>query len=91
MSARTFGLLLLVIGCASTAPRLSRERDPTREDATEAAPLPVSTALDREPAAKPDAPAALELSCPMHPDVVSRTPGQCPRCGMTLQPRKPAP
>ena len=22
--------------------------------------------------------------CPMHPDVVSRTPGTCPRCGMQL-------
>ena len=27
--------------------------------------------------------------CPMHPDVVSRTPGACPRCGMTLAPADP--
>ena len=27
---------------------------------------------------------AESYSCPMHPDVVSDRPGQCPRCGMTL-------
>lgn len=27
--------------------------------------------------------------CPMHPDVVSRTPGACPRCRMTLAPGDP--
>jgi protein SCO1/2 len=25
--------------------------------------------------------------CPMHPDVVSKTPGSCPKCGMTLRAR----
>jgi protein SCO1/2 len=25
--------------------------------------------------------------CPMHPDVVSKTPGSCPKCGMTLKAR----
>lgn len=29
-------------------------------------------------------PAAVRYSCPMHPDVVSDRPGQCPRCGMGL-------
>ena len=28
--------------------------------------------------------------CPMHPEVVSSTPGTCPKCGMKLVP-KPAP
>jgi hypothetical protein len=28
--------------------------------------------------------------CPMHPEVVSSTPGTCPKCGMNLVP-KPAP
>jgi protein SCO1/2 len=33
---------------------------------------------------------ALEYSCPMHPEVHSKTPGSCPKCGMTLkQPSKP--
>jgi hypothetical protein len=26
--------------------------------------------------------------CPMHPDVVSKKEGKCPRCGMTLVPQK---
>ena len=26
-----------------------------------------------------------EYSCPMHPDVKSKTPGSCPKCGMTLK------
>ena len=28
--------------------------------------------------------------CPMHPDVTSDRPGQCPRCGMALVKREPA-
>jgi protein SCO1 len=32
----------------------------------------------------------LEYSCPMHPEVKSKTGGSCPKCGMTLkQPSKP--
>ncbi|MHB8622875.1 MAG: SPW repeat domain-containing protein [Sulfuricaulis sp.] len=27
-------------------------------------------------------------SCPMHPEVVRSEPGSCPKCGMTLEPRK---
>jgi uncharacterized membrane protein len=30
---------------------------------------------------------ALEYTCPMHPEVVRREPGSCPKCGMTLVPR----
>jgi hypothetical protein len=26
--------------------------------------------------------------CPMHSDVTSTEPGRCPKCGMTLVPRK---
>ena len=31
--------------------------------------------------------AAVEYTCPMHPEVVSGVPGSCPKCGMTLVPR----
>jgi nucleoside-diphosphate-sugar epimerase/uncharacterized membrane protein len=30
---------------------------------------------------------AVEYTCPMHPEVVSSEPGNCPKCGMTLVPR----
>ncbi|MBI3696077.1 MAG: HAD-IC family P-type ATPase, partial [Acidobacteria bacterium] len=38
---------------------------------------------------KPPAPAiaAAEYVCPMHPEVISKTPGYCPICGMALEPR----
>ena len=32
-------------------------------------------------------PSATEWTCPMHPEVVQDHPGNCPKCGMTLEPR----
>jgi len=36
-------------------------------------------------------PPAIEFSCPMDPEVRSKGPGKCPRCGMTLVPGIPEP
>jgi len=59
-------------------------------------PMPASTAapkpIKRPPpaakgsAASKSAPAATVYTCPMHPEVQSDAPGQCPKCGMTLVP-----
>jgi len=34
---------------------------------------------------------AIEFTCPMDRDVRSKTPGKCPRCGMTLVANLPDP
>ncbi|ENQ3157287.1 heavy metal translocating P-type ATPase [Pseudomonas aeruginosa] len=41
----------------------------------------------REPAAEPaSVPAGTIYTCPMHPEVQQDHPGNCPKCGMTLEP-----
>ena len=40
---------------------------------------------DRSPAGK------RSYTCPMHPEVISDKPGNCPKCGMTLEPMRPTP
>ena len=41
-----------------------------------------------EPAGAPAAPVTkTEWTCPMHPEVAQDTPGNCPKCGMALEPR----
>ena len=40
-----------------------------------------------EPAGAPAAAVTTEYTCPMHPEVVQNYPGNCPKCGMALEPR----
>ena len=42
----------------------------------------------RHEAGKIKTPLETLYTCPMHPEVVSKEPGKCPKCGMTLVPRK---
>jgi hypothetical protein len=41
-----------------------------------------------QPTEDGNAPASAEYACPMHPDVVSKSPGNCPKCGMALVARE---
>lgn len=40
---------------------------------------------------KPKAKEAMTYTCPMHPEISSPKPGQCPKCGMKLVPNTPGP
>ncbi|MEP6653864.1 MAG: heavy metal-binding domain-containing protein [Myxococcales bacterium] len=44
-----------------------------------------------DPRPKGEQPAATLYTCPMHPEVISDKPGRCPKCGMNLVPKVPAP
>ena len=50
-------------------------------------PTTPASAAKKEPSG-PLAVAAIEYTCPMHPEVVQAGPGNCPKCGMTLEPRR---
>ena len=46
------------------------------------------TEASRSAGVAEDRPAdATEWVCPMHPDIVRAEPGECPKCGMALEPR----
>ncbi|MHC8351681.1 heavy metal translocating P-type ATPase [Pseudomonas sp. RT4P38] len=43
-----------------------------------------------EHSSQPEPQAGTEFTCPMHPEIRQPSPGNCPKCGMTLEPVMPA-
>ncbi|MEP6971306.1 MAG: heavy metal-binding domain-containing protein, partial [Betaproteobacteria bacterium] len=50
----------------------------------------VNTAEPEAPAPPDAADAGAIYTCPMHPEIRQDHPGNCPKCGMTLEPEMPA-
>ena len=86
--ARAAISIIAVAGCSGELAQHPPAEDPTSVAAVEAPFRPLSSYQpDPSPSVKPATPAA-DYTCPMHPDVHTSKPGQCPKCGMTLVPAK---
>lgn len=86
--ARTRSLLVFfvlggaVAACSpAPAPVAHAANDPSNPDAPEGTSV-LSSASSPTPAMD------TVYVCPMHPDVTSKEPGECPKCHMKLVPRK---
>jgi hypothetical protein len=90
-------LLVLFVGaCASAPPPPSQSAgDPSNPNAAEAPASATMNATSSAPSLATNATADADVTvyaCPMHPEVTATEPGhKCPKCGMTLVPRKANP
>jgi hypothetical protein len=81
-------LFLLLLGCADgTVPPPSAAHPASPAAAEGSAPVASAPAPSGDHSAH-DHGAATVYTCPMHPEVTSDKPGQCPKCGMNLVPKK---
>ncbi|MGQ9620133.1 MAG: heavy metal-binding domain-containing protein [Bacteroidales bacterium] len=48
----------------------------------------VGGTVKEKPAENKEAVAKVQYTCPMHPEVISDKPGDCPKCGMPLVEKK---
>ena len=72
---------------AAPPPRSPVKRAPPTLAPSSSTPPPPSSPPTAAPSPSPAPPSATIYSCPMHPEVQSRAPGKCPKCGMDLVPR----
>ena len=77
---------------AALADRLDKSGDANDQAATEANFAKLQTVLKEVKSLYPDSAAkssaAIQYTCPMHPEVVQDSPGHCPKCGMKLVVKK---
>ncbi len=81
----TLGLL---IGCASGSAPPPSASHPASPSAPEGTAYVAPAATPTAAASHEHASEGVVYTCPMHPEVTSDKPGQCPKCGMNLVPKK---
>lgn len=83
----------LFVGCArgeAPAPGASHPASPSAPEGTAyvaSSAAPASASAPEDHSAHEHG-AATVYTCPMHPEITSDKPGQCPKCGMNLVPKK---
>ncbi|HEU4412721.1 MAG TPA: efflux RND transporter periplasmic adaptor subunit [Polyangiaceae bacterium] len=76
-------------GTASPHASAPPPASPPAPTAAPSSPTPPAAApsLPTPPPAAAPAPEPAQYTCPMHPEVLSDSPGRCPKCGMPLEPK----
>lgn len=83
-------LVALVFGCANGSVPPPSGAHPASPSAPEGASTTTTTAVASTTSSAHEGHdhAATVYTCPMHPEITSDKPGQCPKCGMNLVPKK---